>query len=111
MVIEALQVLGQVAPAATTLTALYTVPSSTAASISSIIVCNQNSSGTGAFRVSIAVGGAADDPKQYIYYDLPLISNDTFIATVGISLAAGDIVRVQASSANFSFSVYGVQVA
>lgn len=106
---EILQVLGQIVPDANTLTPLYTVPGSMSASVSSVIVCNQNSLSV-LFRISIAVGGVADDPKQYLYFDLPLDGNDTFIATIGISLAANDIVRVQSDTGNVSFNIFGVEV-
>ena len=79
------------------------------ASISSVIVCNQNST-TILFRLSIAVNGASNDPKQYLYYDLPLDGNDTFISTVGISLAANDVVRVQSDTSNVSFNIFGVEI-
>lgn len=107
---ETLRVLAQITPSANSLTALYTVPTLTSATISSILICNQNSSGSVIFRISVAISGAADDPKQYLYYDLPLSSNDTFIATIGVSLAAGDIVRVRADTTNVSFNVFGVEV-
>lgn len=107
---ETLKVLGQSVPTASTLTALYIVPGSTSAVVSSIIICNQNSSTTIKFRISLAKSGAADTPAQYIYYDLPLIANDTFIATVGISLAATDVVRIQSDTANVSFNILGVEV-
>lgn len=106
---EILQVLGQIVPIANTLTALYTVPSSTSASISSIIVCNQNNTIV-LFRIAVAVSGTVDSSKQYLYFDLPLDSNDTFIATVGISLATGDIVRVLSNTDNVSFNIFGVEV-
>lgn len=106
---EALKVLGQIVPSATTLTAVYTVPAVTQATVSSISVCNQNATSV-TFRISVAVNGAADDPKQYMYYDLPLLENDTFIATVGLSLAAGDVIRVRSSTANVSFNVFGVEL-
>ena len=79
---ETLKILGQLVPSASSLSALYTVPALTMASVSSVVVCNQNSGLWIAFRVSLAVSGAADDPNQYIYYDLPLDPNDTFIATI-----------------------------
>ena len=102
-------VLGQSSPAATTETALYTVPSSTSAIGSSIIIANRGTS-VATFRVSIAVGGAATTNKDYIYYDLPIGANDTFIATIGITLATTDVVRVYASNTNLSFSLYGSEI-
>lgn len=106
---EALKVLGQLAPAATTLSALYTVPAFTSATVSSIVACNQNN-GAIKFRVSVAVAGAADDPKQYLYYDVDLTKKNTFSAVLGLTLGAGDIVRVYTDTANVSFSLFGVEV-
>lgn len=103
------KILGQVSPLSTTETALYTVPSATSAIASSIIICNRSSI-LSTFRVSIAVGGASTSNKDYIYYDLPIGANDTFIATVGITLAATDVVRVYASNTNLSFSLYGSEI-
>lgn len=107
---EALKVLGQVTPSATTLTTLYTVPSSFSAVVSSITICNLSPTVTANFRVSIAQGGAADSPAQYIYYDLPILPNDTFIATIGVSLAMNDVVRVYSSATNVAFNLLGVEV-
>ena len=103
------RVLGQSSPAATTETALYTVPASTSAIGSSIIVANRSTS-VATFRVSIAVNGAATTNKDYIYYDLPIGANDTFIATIGITLGDTDVVRVYASNTNLSFSLYGSEI-
>lgn len=106
---DALKVLGQSAPSATTLTDLYTVPGATSATVSSIIICNRGSSST-TFRVAVAVAGAANEDKQYIYMDIPIPAKDTFIATLGLTLAATDKVRVFAGNANLSFNLYGVEV-
>jgi hypothetical protein len=101
------KVLGQAAPSATTETDLYIALVSAVAS--SIIVCNRGTT-QATFRVSIAVGGGATANKDYIYYDLLIAGNDTFIATIGVTLAANDKVKVYASSGNFSFSLYGSEV-
>lgn len=106
---DTFKTLGQVNPSATTLTTLYTVPSSTSTTISSIVICNQAIT-SGTFRVSVQVAAAANNAKQYLYYDTPLGANDTFIATIGITLATTDVVNVYASSASMSFSLFGVEV-
>ncbi len=103
------KVLGQSSPSATTETALYTVPAATSAVASSVIVCNR-SAVLSTFRISLAVGGAVTTNKDYIYYDLPIGANDTFIATIGVTLAATDVVRVYASNTNLSFSLYGSEI-
>ena len=106
---EVAKVLNQNAPAATSLTTLYTVPALTYCVASSIIVCNRGNTAT-TFRISLAVGGAADTAKQYLYYDVPISKNNTFIATIGMTLATTDVVRVYAGNANLSFTLLGVEV-
>lgn len=101
-----IKVLSQTKPTAASLTDSYTVPALTTTVLSSLIVCNQSAVAT-SFRISIAVAGLADTPKQYIYYDVPIAGNDTFIATIGVTLGAGDIVRVYNTLATLSFNFYG----
>lgn len=106
---DAFRVLGQVAPAALTLTALYTAPASTQAVVSSLTVCNRDA-GVGQFRVAVAVAGAADNAKQYLVYDALVFGNDTVAFTIGVTLAATDVVRVYANTALQSFSLFGMEV-
>ena len=101
--------LAQSNPSATTLTDAYTVPASTSTTISTIVVANRSSTAT-SFRISVAVAGAAGDPKQYLYYDIPIPGNDTFCATLGITLASTDVLRVYATLATLSFSLFGVEI-
>ena len=103
---DTFKVLGQLNPSATTLTDLYTVPALTQTVISSIIVCNTSSSST-TFRVAIAVAGVGDNIKQYLYRDVTCPGNDTFVATIGVTLAATDVVRVYAGNTNLVFQVLG----
>jgi len=103
------KVLGQSAPAATTPTDLYTVPAVTSAVCSSIIITNRSAS-VDAFRVSIAVAGAVTSNKDYIYYDVAIAGNDTFIATIGITLATTDVVRVYSTGGNLSFNLSGSEL-
>lgn len=105
-----IKVLAQITPSAGVLTDFYVCPTATSAAISSIVVCNQNAATEIAFRISIAIGGSADTPAQYMYFDVPLIANDTFIATVGMTLAATDIIRVRTNNTVVSFQLFGVEV-
>lgn len=106
---DSTKVLGQLSPAAATLSDLYAVPALTNTTASSIVICNHNNTSV-TVRVAVAVGGAADDPEQYLYYDLPVSDNDTFIATIGITLGPADVVRVYASATGVSFNLFGVEV-
>lgn len=102
-----IKILGQAAPGATTETTLYTVPANTTTVISSIVICNRNTTTLTTFRISVAQGGGATANKDYLYYDVLIPGADTFIATVGITLAAADVVRVYAGNANLSFNAFG----
>jgi hypothetical protein len=102
-------ILGQSNPAAATATTAYTVPSTTNTVVSSLIVCNRSTTPT-TFRIYLdpAAGGASDE--KYIYYGLPIDGNDTFIATIGVTLATTDLVRVYATLATLSFTVVGSEI-
>lgn len=95
----------RVKPSAATLTPLYTVPANTTTVISSIVICNQSATST-SFRVSVQPLGAAIADEDYLYYDLPIKGNDTFIFTGGITLVATDIISVYATLATVSFNLF-----
>ena len=105
---DAYKVLGQSDPSAATLTDAYTVPASTEAVISSIIVANRSGTGT-SFRLNIAIAGAVAANEQYIAYDTAIGGNETKSFTLGITLAATDKVRVYATLATLSFNIFGVE--
>ena len=100
------KVLGQAAPAATTDTTLYTVPASTSAVISTLTVANRGSSTT-TFRVAVQPAGATLSNVHYLYFDVEIPGRDTFAATLGVTLAATDVVTVHGGSADLSFSLFG----
>jgi hypothetical protein len=106
---EAYKILGQVALEATTLTDVYTVPAGKSAVISTVSVCNR-SGGAVTARVSLSVAGAADDSEQYIIYDQSIPANDTLLVTAGITLAATDVLRAYAASANITINVFGSEI-
>lgn len=88
--------LQQVLPLAGVLTDLYAIPATYFAINGSGVVCNTAGKGGASdwFRISVAIGGAADDKKQYIYYDLPLVATNTFAFTFGLTFRGGDVIRV-----------------
>ena len=102
------KVLGQEAPAATTLTTLYTVPAGKSAVCSTLTVCNRGN-GT-KFRVAVSPNGTAIENKHYIVYDGALTANDSTFLTLGISLAEGDVVRVYSDAAHVSFGLFGTEL-
>lgn len=107
MASETYKTLGQLNPAATTLSTLYTVPASTSTVCSSIIACNQSTATT--FRIQVAVAAASSNVKQYIFFDAPLSANESQLYTLGITLAATDVVRVYSTSGFVSFNLFGCE--
>lgn len=103
------KVLGQSEPAATTDTTLYTVPSSTQAVCSTLSVCNR-ATGDATFRVRIKINNAADADQQYVCYDAPITAKDTLLLTFGVTLGAGDVVRVYSSNADTAFQLFGSEI-
>lgn len=102
-------VLGQVAPAATANTTLYTAPAATQAVISSITVCNR-SSVQAKFRVAVRPNGASITDSHYVAYDTPIESNDVIAMTLGLTLGDTDVVTVYASSSLVSFGAFGSEI-
>ncbi len=103
------KVLGQSAPSATTATTLYTVPASTQAGVSTIVVCNRSASAA-TFRLAVRPDGASLANQHYLAYDVPIDSNATAQITAGVTLGDTDVVTVYASSANLSFSAFGSEI-
>lgn len=106
------KILGQTAPGSGSPTNIYTVGNPMQAIISSIVVCNRGTTDA-TFRVWVAPNGIVTANDQYIYYDVPIAGNDTFIATVGITLDSQDIVRVQGGGTgggNLTFQLFGSEL-
>ncbi len=103
------KVLAQSAPSATTNTSLYTVPSATSAVISTITISNRAAS-QDTYRIAIRPGGATLANQHYVAYDVPIQANDTTALTLGITLAATDVITIYAGTANLSFSVFGSEI-
>ena len=104
------KVLGQSAPAAATNTNLYTVPAATSTVCSTLVVANRGADAA-TFRVAVRPGGATLANQHYLYYDVALSPGDSFAATIGVTLAATDVVTVYASTADLSFSLFGEETA
>ena len=102
------KVLGQVAPTAATATTLYTVPAATQAVCSTLAICNRDIATT--YRVSVRPAGAAQDVKHYLVYDAVIAANDTIMLTIGITLAATDVVGVYAGTSAVTFALFGAEI-
>lgn len=104
------KVLGQINPAATTATTLYTVPSATATVVSTIVICNQ-AAAAATFRIAVRPAGATLAALHYVAYDVTVGASDSTALTLGLTLATTDIITVYASTATLSFNAYGSEVA
>lgn len=103
------KVLGQSAPSATTATTLYTVPASTSAVVSSIVIANRDAAAA-TFRIALRPAGATLANQHYIAYDVTVGASDSTVLTLGLTLATTDVITVYASTANLSFSAYGSEI-
>jgi hypothetical protein len=103
------KVLGQLNPAATTPTTLYTVPASTSTVVSTINVCNQ-SAASDSFRIAVRPAGASLDPKHYIAYNTAIPGYDSISLTIGMTLATTDVITVYAGTTTLSFNLFGSEI-
>lgn len=103
------KVLGQAALAATTETTIYTTPAATSTIVSTVTVCNRSATAT-TYRLYVAVAGAGADNKQYIAYDAPLNGNDGVCLSLGITLAATDLLKAYAGAATVTVQAFGVEI-
>ena len=102
------KVLGQSNPSAASDTTLYTVPGSTSTVVSTIAVANLGTSGT--YRIAIRPAGASIANEHYIAYEGALNANDSITWTLGVTLAATDVITVRASNTSFAFNAFGSEI-
>jgi hypothetical protein len=102
------KVLGQSAPAATTPDDLYTAPSATQAVCSTLSIANRGPSTF--YRVAVRPAGATLANLHYIVYDGVVEQYSSVLLTLGVTLAATDVVTVEAASATVSFSLFGSEI-
>lgn len=103
------KILGQVNPAANTLTAAYTVPGGSSTVISTIVICNQLSS-SAAFRIAVQPEGITATARHYIAYDSVIVGNDSITLTIGMTLSSTDVISVYASTSTTSFNIFGSEM-
>lgn len=103
------KVLGQTNPSANTATTLYTVPSATQTVVSTITIANLASS-TAVFNIAIRPGGATLANQHYIAYQITVGASDTTSLSLGITMAATDVITVSASTSTVSFAAFGSEL-
>lgn len=103
------KVLGQLSPAATTNTDLYAVGVGKSAVVSTLTICNRAST-SATYRIAVRVAAAPIANEDYIAYDTTIAGNDTVALTLGLTLAATDIVTVYSSTTTLSFNLFGSEM-
>lgn len=106
---ELRKILGQAIPAIDTGAYMYTVPTLRGAVISTITVCNTD---TSASVFSIHIVNASDGAavaKNTLFDSVALAGNDTITITIGITLSNLDQVYFINNTGFLAISVYGVE--
>ena len=105
----AYKVLAQAAPTATSNTDIYTVPAGTETIISTLVVANRGTAAA-SYRIAIRPDAATLANTHYIAFDVAIPASDSVNLTLGLTLNASDVVTVYASTANFTFSIFGSEI-
>ncbi len=104
------KILGQVHPAGTSDTDLYTCPTATQAIVSTLTITNVTASPANA-RVWARINGAATAHVNAIIFDAPIASNTTVAFTLGLTVDAADIITVRTSTGNsLTFQLFGSEI-
>lgn len=103
--------LGASAPAATTDTSLYQVPTGKAAVVAELSVCNRGTTDA-KFRIAHVDGAIASVANEdYIYYDSPITPKATIEGLLkGKALSQNDSILIYSDSADLSFLVTGAEI-
>ena len=98
-------------PSSTSDTTVYTVPGSTEAMLSRIIVANI-SANPASFRIAVVPsGGTVTDNYYWIAYDVTVGPGDSINIPIGAGMATGGFISVRTSVASvLVFSPYGIEV-
>ena len=103
------KVLAQAAPSATSNTDIYTVGAGKQTVMSTLVICNRAAT-SASYRIMIRPDGAVLANTHYIAYDVAIGASDSTTLTLGLTLDASDVVSVYASTANFTFSIFGAEI-
>jgi hypothetical protein len=85
---------------------LYTCPAGSSSVVSTITASNLTGNAT-SFRLIVQKSGDSLATKHFIALDQTISANATEAYTIGITLSAGDILKVAADTSTVSFSAFG----
>jgi hypothetical protein len=104
------KILGQSAPANTSNADLITVGASKSQIISTLHIANATATDATA-RVFARIAGAAAAAGNSVIYDVTVPGNGFLSLTLGITLAATDVVTVRTGTANaLTFTAFGTEI-
>lgn len=106
------RILGQKNPGSSVLTNVYTVPGSTQAVVSSIVLTNTSGTAGGgvAARLAVNAAGVTVATSNYLAYDVNIPGCDSVTMTLGITMNAGSQLSVYANSTSLAVSVFGTEI-
>jgi hypothetical protein len=82
---------------------------STSAVVSTLVVAKRAATAA-TYSIAIRPAAATLANQHYIAYDVALGASDSTTLTLGITLAATDVVTIYASTANTSFNLFGSEI-
>jgi hypothetical protein len=104
------KVLGQAGPANTNLTTLYSVGSNTSAVVSTLSITNV-SAAVAKPKVHVRVNGASAADANVLVPDFEVAAKSVITLTLGLTLAAGDVISVQTdTSSALTFMAFGQEI-
>lgn len=107
---NAYKILGQSAPANTSNADLITVGAAKSQVVSTLVVTNTTTSAA-TYRVFARIAGAAAATSNALVYDATCLPNTTVTLTLGITLAATDVITVRTDTANaLTFTAFGSEI-
>jgi hypothetical protein len=62
------------------------------------------------YRIAVRPAGATIADQHYLVYEAAINSYDTTMLTIGVTLAATDVITVYAGTADVTFQVYGSEI-
>ena len=71
----------------------------------SLLVCERNGA-SATFRLWLRLQSEATADRQYLYYDLPIVPNDSFTLALDIGMLPGDIMMAQSSTSFVSVNLF-----
>jgi hypothetical protein len=101
------KVLGQLAGTTAT-SSLYTSPALTQTVVSTLVACNQSSANS-TYWIAVVPSGDTLSSENWVAFNVPISGSDSTALTLGITLAAGDVIQVS-GLATGSFSLFGSQI-